>query len=177
MSSRLESAPPTTFRAFGGPADTILEMRKAVLSPRGEQSIRVRSFTESCVRGLQPKDYLSEIIAVRNAVAAHVRYLNDPVAVELVKDPERIVEEIEATGRGIGDCDDIATLIATMERQLGRETEFVTVGFGAPGNFSHVFVRVKDPKSGKWIVCDPVAGTQEDRMLSRVTTHRTWRID
>ncbi len=141
--------------------------------------MRVRSFTETCVRGLQPKDYLSEIIAVRNAVAAHVRYLNDPVGVELVKDPERLVEEIESTGRGIGDCDDIATLIATMLRQLGRTVEFVTVGFdsGQPGNFSHVFVRVKDPKSGKWIVCDPVAGTQEDRMLARVTTHRTWRID
>lgn len=156
-----------------------MEMRKAVLGPRGERSIRVRSFAEWCVRGLQDKDYLSEIIAIRNAVAAHVRYVNDPARVELVKDPERIVEEIEATGRAVGDCDDIATFIATLASQIGREAEFVTVGFNAsqPGNYSHVFPRVKEPKSGVWIVCDTVAGTQEARMLARVTTFQIWRID
>lgn len=177
--SRLESSPPQTLRAFHGPRDTITEMVRAVLGPRGEKSIRVRTFTESAVRELQPKDYLSEIIAVRNLAMARVRYLNDPTAVELVKDPERLVEEIEAVGIASGDCDDVACLIATMGRQLGREAEFVTVGFEVlrPNNFSHVFARVKEPKSGRWIICDPVAGTTEARMAERVSTYKTWRID
>jgi hypothetical protein len=53
----------------------------------------------------------------------------------------------------------------------------VTVGFGAPGKYSHVFCRVREPKSGTWIVCDPVAGTDEAKMLRKVTTSRIWRID
>lgn len=176
---RLESSPPTVLRSFSGPEDTIVEMRKAILGARGERSIRVRTMTESAVRGLQPKDYLSEILAVRHFVTRRIRYLNDPSAVELVKDPERLVEEIELVGTAAGDCDDICTLIATMTRQLGRAAELVTVGFDItrPGNFSHVFARVKEPKSGKWIVCDPVAGTTESAMLSRVTTFKAWRID
>lgn len=173
----LEAAPPTTIRPFRGPRTTIDAMRRAVLGPRGERSVRVRSFTERIVAGLQPKDYMGEILAIRNAVGERCRYTNDPIATEWVKDPERMVEEIEATGKALTDCDEIALLIATMCRQVGRESEWVTVGFGAKGNFSHVFDRTKEPKSGKWIVCDPVAGTTEDRMLSRVTTYQFWRID
>ncbi len=61
-------------------------------------------------------------------------------------------------------------------RQLGRDVEIVIVGFGAPGHYSHVFVRVKEPKSGKWIVLDPVAGTDEASMLSRVTTYKIYGL-
>jgi transglutaminase-like putative cysteine protease len=142
---------------------------------RGERSVRVRSFTESVVRGLQPKDYLSEMLAVRYAVAEKCQYLNDPVTTEWVKDPERLVEEIETHGSTRADCDEIALLTATMLRQVGRDAEFVTVGFGLPGSYSHVFTRGKEPKTGAWIVCDPVAGTQEDSMLGRVTTWKSWR--
>lgn len=76
----------------------------------------------------------------------------------------------------VSQCDDIATLMATMLRQCGREPEFVTVGFGKPNKYSHVFVRVKEPRTGKWIVCDPVAGTKEASMLAKVTTWKAWRI-
>jgi hypothetical protein len=171
----LQSAPPVTFRPFSGPRTTIDEMVRALNGDRGERSVRVRSYTESVVRGLQPKDYLSEILAIRYAVGEKVRYLNDPLRTEWVKDPERMVEEIEAYGSAACDCDEIALLIATMCRQVGRDVEYVTVGFGVPGSYSHVFTRVKEPKSGLFIVCDPVAGTNEIGMLSRVTTHKAWR--
>ena len=177
MFQALESAPPVTFRPFAGPRSTIAEMIRALNGPRGERSVRVRSFTESVVRGLQPKDYLSEILAIRHAGAEKIRYVNDPETTEWVKDPERLVEEIEATGKAAADCDEIALLIATMLRQVGREVEFVTVGFGVPGSYSHVFARGKEPKSGAWIVCDPVAGSEEDRMLARVTTYKAWRTN
>jgi hypothetical protein len=77
----------------------------------------------------------------------------------------------------VSNCDDIATFIGALCRQLGRECEFVVVGFGRPGFYSHVFARVKEPKSGKWIVCDPVAGTEEARMLQRVTTWKSVKVD
>jgi hypothetical protein len=173
----LQAAPPTTYAPFRGPETTVNEMRRAILGDRGERSVLVRSFTEELIRGLQPKDYLGEILAVRYGVAERVRYTNDPVSVEWVKDPQRMVEEINANGLAIGDCDDQTTLMATMGRQLGRRVELITVGFGIIGSFSHIFARIEEPKSSRWIVCDPVAGTRESRMLSTVTTWKTWRID
>jgi transglutaminase-like putative cysteine protease len=152
-------------------------MIQNVRGRRGERSVLVRSFTEQVVRRLQPKDYLGEVLAIRNAVAERLRYVNDPLTTEWTKDPERLVAEIYEHGIAAGDCDDIAGLIATMARQVGREAEFVVVGFGAPGHYSHVFARVREPKSHKWIVCDPVAGTNEGAMLRRVRSWRSYRTD
>lgn len=152
-------------------------MQKAVRGPRGERSPLVRSTAEEIVRHLQPKDYLSEILALRYWCATHVRYANDGLTTELVKDPARICEEVVARGLAVGDCDDMATLIAALGRALGREAKFGTVGFGAPQQYSHVFALLKEPKTRQWIVCDPVAGTDEAMMLRRVKTHRFWEID
>ena len=152
-------------------------MVKAVQGPRGEQSMLVRTVTEEVVRGLQPKDYLGEILAIRYWVTEHIRYVNDPLHVEVVKDPQRIVEEILANGQAAEDCDGIALLIAVMCLLVGRVVEFVVAGFGEPGHYTHVFVRVLEPRSGKWIVCDPVAGSDERGMLDRVTTFYTKSLD
>lgn len=177
MSARLDAAPPAVFGPFNGATSTIEEMVKAVRGVRGERSTLLRGVTERVIAGLQPKDYLSEIRALRDFVARNVRYVNDPLTTEWVKDPQRLAEEILATGKAHADCDEIAALLAAMARQVGREAEFVTVGFGRPGRFTHVFARVKEPKSGQWVVVDPVAGSDEATMLRRVRTHRIWRID
>lgn len=169
--------PPTTIRPFRGPADTVHEMIRQVRGPRGVQSSLVRSLKDHIVRDLQPKDYLSEIIAVRNFVAEKVRYSNDALTVEQVQDPQRLAEQITQHGRAVGDCDDIANLIATLTLQLGRESDFVIVGFGRPGAYTHIFARAKEPRSGQWIILDPVAGTNEDKMQRRVTTYQIWKID
>lgn len=324
MSAPIADSPPTTLREFHGPEDTIRTMIAMCVGPRGERSTLVHSLKNHIVRNLHPKDYLSEILAVRNFAAEYIRYSNDALTVEQVQDPQRISEQIIQNGRAVGDCfpehtmvlrepnvlaridtikpgdriwglngwsrveatatkgylmvdvleldneaklaltsdhhvyvidqsgaeqrlrvselragmrmqrpdrignpdsglyplrkrerqelsvvsiqrkalsvpcvdiqtedhrvylpifdvtvsqcDDIALWIATICRQLGREAQFVTVGFGAPGRYSHVFSRAKEPKSGQWIVCDPVAGTDEASMLQRVSTYRIWNI-
>jgi len=168
--------PPTVVRPFNGPADTVREMIRAVVGKRGEQSTLVRGMKDHIIRNVQPKDYLSEILAVRNFVHEKCKYSNDALGVEQVQDPERICDQIIKYGTAVCDCDDIATLMAALCRQLGRETEFVIVGFGAPGSYSHVFVRVREPKTGSWIVLDPVAGTNEASTLARVTTYQIWNI-
>lgn len=176
MPVALADRPPQTLGPFHGPGDTIREMVKAALGPRGEQSAVVHSVKTSIVRELEPKDYLSEILAVRFFVAERVRYSNDALAVEQVQDPERLCDQIIQYGKAVGDCDDIATLTAALCRQLGREAHFVTVGFGEPGVYTHVFCRVKEPRSGSWIVCDPVAGPHEGNMLRRVRTYKIWQM-
>lgn len=173
----LAQSPPHTIRPYRGPLDTIDTMLQQVRGPRGEQSVYLRTMTEEVVKGLTDKDYLGEILAIRNWVAEHCRFLNDPISVEYVKDPQRIAEEIQARGRTGVDCDEIASLIAAMCAQVGRQSQFVVVGFGRPGHYTHVFTRVKEPKSGDWIVCDPVAGTNEYRMLKRVKTYREFNVN
>lgn len=176
MPAAIASTQPTEIRPFHGPEDTILLMISMTVGPRGEQSTLVRSLKDHIVRDIAPKDYLSEILAVRNFVAEKIKYSNDALAVEQVQDPERMCQEIVQFGKCVADCDEIALLIGTLCRQLGREIEYVTVGFGRPNSFAHVFCRVQEPKSGQWIICDPVAGTDESTMLRRVTTHKIWSI-
>ncbi|SRR5260221_6037791 len=169
--------PPTRQAGFNGHPDTLRAMVRAVQGPRGERSMLVRSVAERIVSQLEPKDYLGEILAIRFWVTEHIRYVNDPLHVELVKDPERLVEEVEASGQAAGDCDDIADLIACLALQVGRVARFVVAGFGEPGQYSHVFAEVQEPRSGAWIVCDPVAGTDERGMLDRITTFYTVSLD
>lgn len=169
--------PPHQITGFRGPTDTLAGMVRATQGPRGERSMLVRSVTEEAVGELWPKDYLGEILAINAWVSERVIYLNDPLHVELLKDPQRLCEEILAKGFARGDCDDIAVLMATMALQVGRDAQFVVAGFGEKGSYSHVFARVKDPKSGTWIVLDPVAGSDVSSMLARITTYQIWSCD
>jgi len=173
----LNPNPPTTLSGFSGAPDTLRAMVAAAHGPGGEQSMLVRTMVESIVRNVWPKDYQGEILAVRNWAASHIFFLGDPSHVELVRTPQRIVEEYTANGVARADCDDIACTIGTMCLQLGRLAEFIVAGFGERGHYSHVFVRVQEPKSKKWIVCDPVAGTEEREMLGRITTYEVWSLD
>jgi len=173
----LSLSPTHKFSTFRGPVDTLSGMVRAIQGPRGEQSLLVRSMTEQVIGRIQPKDYAGEITAICNWVAEKVLYTNDPLHVELVKDPQRLCEEIQAQGHARGDCDDIATLIATMSLLVGRNAQLVVAGFGAKGLYSHVFARVQDPRTSEWIVCDPVAGSDVGGMLKKVTTYEIWSCD
>ena len=172
----IADAPPTRIRPFTDPSDTVRTMIELCVGDRGERSTLVRNVKDHIIREVQPKDYFSEILAVRNWVHEHCKYSNDALGVEQIQDPERICDQVIKHGKAVMDCDEIALIIGTLCRQLGREVEFVIVGFGRPGSYSHVFARVKEPKSGKWIVVDPVAGTDEASMLGRVTTFQTWKL-
>lgn len=165
----LGALPVSTVRPFKGPKDTLQQMADHALGQFGEQSMLVRQFTEWALREVYPKDYLGEILAIRNVFVQWspfkpntplFRYINDPRHVEMVKTPERLVREIQQFGSALCDCDDMAQMAATMAMQVGREVELVALGF-APGSLSHVGVRVKEPKSGQWIWLDGVAGPRE----------------
>ncbi len=77
----------------------------------------------------------------------------------------------------VSQCDEIAELVVTMVLQVGRDADLVVVGFEEPGDYSHVFGRAREPKTGQAIVCDPVAGQDERGMLERVTTYEVWPLD
>jgi transglutaminase-like putative cysteine protease len=128
---------------------------------------------EDIVRDLPPKDRLSQMAAIYDWFNRHWTYLNDPVEVELVKDPERLLEEIAQKGRALGDCDDASTFLYAACRTIGIPARFARAGFTrgplADGSkFSHVFVVCPD-QHGRKVVLDPVAGRRTTEMLGRVT--------
>ncbi len=181
----LGALPRADVRPFRGPEDTLRLMAKNALGEHGEESMLVRRFTEWVIRDVWPKDYLGEIIAIRNAFVQLspmrpgvplIRYTNDPRHVEMVKTPQRLVEEILQHGTTLADCDDSACFAGTMCMSLGREIEFVALGF-APGSLSHVGVRVKEPKSSTWIWLDGVAGPREKEAAGRAQELLVWNLD
>jgi len=166
--------PATRLTRYRGVKDSITGMKANVLSPRGAMSPIVRLQAEQIVKLVSPKDYLSEILAIRHWVNLHIPYLRDPAHVEWMRDPERLVVDIQKQGVVRADCDEYASLIAALWLAVGNEVEFVTAGFAPPpAQHSHVFVRAKIPKTNLWIVCDPVAGTREMQMLQKVVDFST----
>lgn len=174
------SLPSTTLAPYRGPETTLNQMVAFARGEGGERSMIVRQFVEFFLRGIQPKDYLGEIIAIRNIFVQPspfipggntplFRYMNDPRHVEMVKTPERCVREIMEHGSTLVDCDDISVCAGTFALHCGREVEFVALGF-APNTLSHVGVRVKEPKSGRWIWLDGVAGPREKEAAGRAKT-------
>lgn len=153
--------------------DTIRRMYEVIKGPRGEKSLRVRLATENIVRRITPRDRLSQLAAIYNWFEPRYHFINDPIEVELVKDPERLLEEIASTGIAIGDCDDASTFLATLPRTLGIPTVLVRTGFrDAPpgrleGPYTHVLVIARD-QYRRPIVLDPVAGQRSREMLGRV---------
>lgn len=181
----LGQLPNSTVRPFRGPRDTLSTMATHVLGDRGERSMLVRQFTEWVLRDVHPKDYLGEIIAIRNCFVQYspmrpgtplFRYTNDPRHVEMVKDPERIVTEILQHGTCLLDCDDSAEMAATMLLQIGRKVELAAMGF-VPDSLSHVGVRAEEPKSQRWIWLDGVAGPREREAAGRAKELLTWSLD
>jgi hypothetical protein len=159
-------------------------MERLALGPRGEQSPVVRQYTEEIVRDVWPKDYLGEILAVRNSFLQQspkrpgrlFRYMNDPRHVEWIKDPQRMAEEIDQYGSTVCDCEEIALMAAVMGLQLGREVELVALGF-SPRQLTHVGARIKEPKSNTWIWVDPVAGPREREAAVTAKEVLFWSLD
>jgi hypothetical protein len=171
-------SPVQSLGRFHGTDDTLNKMVEFARGTEGEQSAMVRQWVESVIRLLRPKDYLSEILALRHwCTGPHLRYANDARHVEQVKSPVRILTEIQQYGVSNVDCDDLGCLLATFGMCIGRNARFTAVGFGAAGDYSHVFACLQEPRSSEWIICDPVAGTREMEMAKAVTTYKHVSVD
>ena len=113
--------------------------KSSVRSP--DQIVRTKAL--DIVRSLPTRNWMAEIRALQEFVRDSIRYVRDPVDIELVQTPEQTLEI------GQGDCDDKATLLAALLHSIGHPARFVAVGFDGTGNgFSHVLVETKVSSSG-----------------------------
>jgi hypothetical protein len=165
--------------AFHGAPTTVDLIKRYALEAQRQPIVRL--YAERVISGLGSKDYLSEILAVYYAVLDSTRYANDPRTVELVRKPALVLREMAAGKVPSLDCDDLTALLAALYLSLGRQVQVVTVAFAhrfynGQRQYSHVFLRVKEPKSGAWIVVDPVAAEDTAAMQRRGQAFRIWPL-
>lgn len=82
------------------------------------------------------KDEHAEVNAIFEWVRDNVRYMRDVHEIEVISNPWITLH------RMVGDCDDKATLLATLFEIAGYPTRFVIAGYSNPGIFEHVYVQV-----------------------------------
>jgi transglutaminase-like putative cysteine protease len=130
----------------GGIRQTIRLMRALVMRYRLDPNIRARTIT--LLRLTPEKSALHEIETIFRFVRDSIRYVQDVVDTETVAAPDKVLA-LQA-----GDCDDKATLLATMLESVGYPTRFVVTGYSAPNVYEHVYVRVSLP-DGSSLALDP----------------------
>lgn len=165
--------------SYWGAPQTIEVMGKAILDDA--KRFETRRLVEVICEDLDSKDYLSEYLAAYYFLLQRTRYMRDPRVTELVRAPYIMSGLIQQGRRPSLDCDDLVTLLASMFQQMGGRVELVTAAFadqfvGGRRQYSHVFLRVLEPRTGTWIVFDPVAAEKTLEMLGRIVAYDTWPI-
>jgi hypothetical protein len=128
-----------------GIEQTIRHMTKVMYGPHGIGSWVVRKFAIEAVKGVERGQ--PEIDSVFNHVKDNIEFRGE--AGEYLQSPEATIN------LGAGDCDDQATLVATLLRSLGYQTDFRTVAMrGSEEEYSHVYAVVQDKQTGQWIPVD-----------------------
>lgn len=95
------------------------------------------------------KDFGAQAEALYNFVRGNIAYVRDIEGVESVQTPDRTLE------LATGDCDDQATLLATLARTIGFPVRFVAAGLRG-GDLEHVWPELKMGES--WIAADTTEG-------------------
>lgn len=170
-----------TAEEFRGAPHTVAKIKAAVESGTPAQRYLVRLLAEELIQKLQSKDFLSEALACYYFALSVPRYANDPRTIELVKAPWVVAKEIAAGKTPSLDCDDVVALLVALLLMLGREVQIMTVAFkdqfyNGERQYSHVLVRFREPRSGQWIVFDPVAAEDAAQMLNRVVAVKIWPV-
>ena len=164
---------------FKGAPQTVALIKRYALEAQRDPTVRL--LAEEIIGGLRSKDYLSEIAAIYYYVLDHTRYTNDPRTVELVRRPERIIAELARGKTPSLDCDDLCVLQAALLLSLGREVRVITIAFQNQQyrgeiQYSHVYLQVKEPRTSKWIVLDPVAAEETKAMLKKGKAIKIWPL-
>lgn len=97
----------------------------------------IRELALSLVRGVSGhKNFRGQVSAIHNWVRNMIQYVQDIRNVETVQTPLKTLEFRQ------GDCDDQATLLATLLESVGFHTRFVAIKVDPAGPFCHVYTEV-----------------------------------
>lgn len=138
----------------GDPAASATLATMTALVEGAATDYTVRRAAEQITDGVPSYDDAGVVHRLYQYVHHRVRYRLDPHGVELVKSPRALLSEIARDGRGAGDCDDQAVLLAALLRSLGFATRFLAVSQRADGDLHHVLCAVQFGRG--WLTLDPI---------------------
>lgn len=147
---------------------TILHMQALVLGPEGVGHPAVRIAAVEAARGSVKN--VNEIEAVLAWVKRNIDFRGENA--ETLQSPV-VTLQLKA-----GDCDDHSMLMAAMLKSLGYQVHFKTVATQrmSPDQFSHVYVIVRDKRTGAWVPLDSTVPSSfagwEPPMVYRSRTYR-----
>jgi len=97
------------------------------------------------------RDWKAEVIAIFNYTRSNVRYTRDIEQVELYQRPARSLEI------GIGDCDDLTILLASLLQAVGYPVKLRVIGMKGQRMYSHIYLLVGLPPHAPahWMALDP----------------------
>lgn len=147
-----------------GTSRTVSEMRQVVRG--GLRDPLVLNYAKQLALDCVPRDMKCRALRIRHWMMEHFQFEKDPVGVELLMTPRLMLDRVVARGVIQGDCDDAATLSATLGMAVGLPARFVLFGFrGEAGPFAHVFSELR--VGNQWIQQD-VTRPERARPASRV---------
>jgi transglutaminase-like putative cysteine protease len=120
--------------------------RMANIARRAIRDERFIILVRQLTRGLPPADKMAEAKAIFDWGATNIRYVKDPVGIEMIMHPNRLVE------LGAGDCDDLSIFMGAAFESLGIQARFVAVESRLNAGYNHVY-----PQGfidGQWITFD-----------------------
>lgn len=92
--------------------------------------------------------------ALRSWLGHNVRFTEDPTGYELLIDPREMLAQVQETGCAEGDCDDVATLAASLGRAAGFSGRYRVLAFDS-GPFQHVYTELAPrARGGPWFEMD-----------------------
>ena len=105
---------------------------------------------------------------IRAWLDARVRFLPDPLGVELLRSPALLIQTIQCEGVASGDCDDVAILGAALGLAVGLPARFVLYAFEDFGLYEHVFTELETEDG--WLELDT---TRPDQLPADLRVART----
>lgn len=133
----------------------------------------VRGVAVQIARTVTPRDTSGQIAAIRSYLMQRVQFLHDPITVEWVHDPVRVLESIGAHYYASLDCDDVATLAASLGGAIGIPARFIVLGFFSPEHpMAHVYTELWNGHG--WEDVDTTRSVSEVERIRM--TARTWVV-
>lgn len=114
---------------------------------QGRKDAGIWKLSREIVHSVPAKDFRGQVDRLFHWVKQHIRYVNDIRDVETLATPQATLEVKS------GDCDDMATLLASLLESVGHPTRFVALAFHHQPNFSHVLTETR--LGSKWLSLDP----------------------
>jgi len=155
-----------------GDVDTKVKILEKLVKD-SEKTPIVYQVASLLTRGL--KDELDVVKKIYDFIQAKVVYRKDAPYTEIFTAPYRMLRDIQMVGYAKGDCDEIATLGASLLKSVGVKVRFVITNTvtAKTEEFNHIFVQCWIPSLRKWINFDP---TKKDRKLGETVPYRKIKV-